>query len=157
MRDIVPLAYRLADSYNAREMRRFIAVFGLLFAAIVLGCSEEDDSAGLESSVPSGVPSGAQAVRATETRSAGNSAGAGERLFFASNCVDGLLSVTTTLEVVYAELPCDRALPEDVKGRFMGKAIALRIVPGQPAKLYIDSKEAGSVEFTVGRIWVEEL
>ena len=128
-------------------MRSSIAVFGLLLAAMTLGCSDGEDGA----AVPPRVPPGAHEVSESETRSGE------ETLFFSSDCFDGVVSVTTTVEVVYAELPCSRALPADVKERFLGKVVALRIVPGEPSKIYMDSKAAGSVEFTVGRIWLAEL
>jgi len=76
-------------------------------------------------------------------------------LFYAMTCVDGVLTIITTKETVYAELPCDRALPPEVVGRFSYVPVRVRVVTAAPAKLYIESKTAGSAEFTVGRVWIE--
>ena len=72
---------------------------------------------------------------------------------YSQSCANGLLTIATTTGIVYAELPCDRALPDDVVRRFLGKAVTIRIVPGDPGKLFVDSDTAGSVEFTVGGVW----
>jgi len=56
---------------------------------------------------------------------------------------------------LYAELPCDRALPQKVVGRFAHVPVRVRVVTAAPAKIYIESKTAGSAEFTVGRVWIE--
>ena len=76
-------------------------------------------------------------------------------LLFAMSCATDILRIATTRETVYAELPCDRALPADVANRFGGTPVRLRFAGSTPAKLYIDSKTAGSVEFTVGRVRIE--
>lgn len=136
-------------------MRWLPAALPLILSVAALACADGGD-AGPSAGLPAGLPESAEPMQTAEERPAEVAPGEGGRLFFSSDCVDGLLSVTTTREIVYAELPCDRALPPEVKERFLGKAVALRIVPGQQSKLYIESQEAGSVEFTVGRMWLVE-
>ena len=77
-------------------------------------------------------------------------------LYFAMSCADDVLTIATSRETVYAELPCDRALPGEAAARFQGLPVLIRIVPSEPGKLYLDSATAGSAEFTVGRVWLEE-
>jgi len=109
---------------------------------------------------PTSVPSAAKLVSKDQAfGSASVPAGkdrADSELFSSTNCADDILTITTNHHAVYAELPCDRALPADVSARFIDKPVQVRMVVSEPAKLYVDSSEAGSAEFTVGRIWLEE-
>ena len=75
-------------------------------------------------------------------------------LFFSSSCADGVLAIVTNHHAIYAELPCDRALPHSAQEQFLGKPLELRAVVGNPAKLFMNSAAGGSVEFTVARMWV---
>jgi hypothetical protein len=82
-------------------------------------------------------------------------AGAANESLTSMQCRDGVLEVATTRRVVYAELPCDRALSDAQSQTFLSQTVHVRVVPVSPAKLYINSTKAGSAEFTVGRIWVQ--
>jgi hypothetical protein len=86
---------------------------------------------------------------------------------FAIDCTDDVLTLATTHETVRAAIPCDRAPGGDVAGRFGGQPVALRIVPLEPdaagcpdgatcAKLFVESAVAGTLEFTVGEVTVQE-
>lgn len=101
---------------------------------------------------PAAVPAAAGQARA-EVELGAASGGDAETLA-SMNCDSGLLTITTSAHVIYAELPCDRALPDANVKPFVGQPIHVRAVPSNPAKLYLDSSAAGSVEFTVGRVWV---
>lgn len=69
-------------------------------------------------------------------------------------CADGLLTIVTTREQLFVELPCDRALPESDVQRYLAQAVELDIRIQPPAnKLILKSAVAGSVEFTTARIW----
>ena len=74
--------------------------------------------------------------------------------FFSLRCGAGLLTLGTTAGTVCAELPCDRSLPPDVVHWFQGKPLRVRAAIGQPRKLHLESSEAGTVEFTVGDVWI---
>lgn len=102
---------------------------------------------------PAGVPDTATQVR--EGLSVGDPAGGPAPLrFFAMTCDAGVMTVATDGLILYAELPCDRALPAEAVQTFLGKPVRIRVVFGQTgAKLYLESSEAGTAEFTVGSIW----
>jgi hypothetical protein len=76
------------------------------------------------------------------------------RLFFHLGCESGVLTIVTSQDQIYAELPCDRTLPRDVVEQYLGKPVQIRIVPGEQWKLFLLSDGAGSVEFTPGRVWL---
>ncbi len=89
-----------------------------------------------------------------------------ERLFFGMTCADGLLSLTTTREAVFAELPCDRFVDAAVIARFQGTRVRVTVCVPQSdcararqneeeGKLLIESPTGGSIEFTTGNIWIE--
>lgn len=105
---------------------------------------------------PGGVPAGAVIV--TGDLSFGEPAADGDpatrQLFYSQSCRDGVLVLVTDRLVIYAELPCDRALPPDRVEPFLGQPVRVRAVLGPPAKLYVESSLAGSIEFTVGRLWL---
>ena len=101
---------------------------------------------------PAAVPAKADQARA-EVELGAASGGDAETLA-SMTCADGLLTIKTSQHVIYAELSCDRALPDANVKPFVGQPIHVRSVPSNPAKLYLDSSAAGSVEFTVGRVWV---
>jgi hypothetical protein len=109
---------------------------------------------------PAGVPQAAQPVVVDrEFGSATAPAGAdpsGTELFFSMSCVRDVLAVVTNQRVLYAELPCDRALPESATSRFLGNPVQLRIALAEPAKLFLESAQAGSAQFTVGRMWMTQ-
>lgn len=76
--------------------------------------------------------------------------------FFAQACQNGLLTIVTTATTVYAELPCDRALPDSAVHRFLAQSVRIRVSPATSSKLYLESAVAGTVEFTVGGVWIVE-
>jgi hypothetical protein len=111
-----------------------------------------------EGPVPPAVP--ATAVRVVATTEFGQPSAAPDAdprttpLFFSLSCQGGVLTLVTSTSVVYAELPCDRSLPASAIQPYLGKPLHVRLVMTSPAKLYMDSSQAGSVEFTVGRVWL---
>ena len=146
------------------EMRLWAlrTVAGLALLAGAAACSDGGASTVPPASgaPPAAVPEAAELV--DENIEFGQDAAAPDapedaaHLFYAMTCVDDVLTITTTKETVYAELPCDRALPPEIAGRFAYVPVRLRVVTAAPAKLYIESETAGSAEFTVGRVWIEE-
>ncbi|MEX2247097.1 MAG: hypothetical protein WEC75_10460 [Dehalococcoidia bacterium] len=75
---------------------------------------------------------------------------------FSITCADATMTIATTKEIIYAELPCDRALPPPVVDRFAGDSVRVRVQIGEQIKLFFESSDGGSVEFTTGRIWIDE-
>ncbi len=108
---------------------------------------------------PAGVPPDASLIRADRTFGADprTPVQGAPPLLFSLGCKDGVLSIITSQIVqLYAELPCDRAVPQDVADRFAGQPVRLRLVVGGAVKLYIDSPAAGTIEFTITRAWAKE-
>jgi hypothetical protein len=140
-----------------------------LAAAIAAGCSGGGDD-GRDVVRPTTVPTQAELIDGETTF--GNAdpratAPPDERLFFDMACVDGLVSLTTTRETVFAELPCDRFVDATVIARFQGTRVRVTVCVPQSdcararqnedeGKLLIESPTGGSIEFTTGNIWIEE-
>lgn len=135
---------------------------GLLAGAVLGAACESGDEAERQPAptgvpedgqpAPAGVPEDARAIE-EDTIYAAESAD-GEQLLFHLSCDADLLLIVTTAKTIYAGLPCDRSLPRDVVERFLGKVVKISIRAGPPMKLFIESKVAGSVEFTVDGVWV---
>lgn len=70
-------------------------------------------------------------------------------------CSDGLLSIRTDVETLYASMPCDRFLPQESVDRLAGQPAAVRLETSDGLRLIIEST-AGTAEFTVLEAWVEE-
>jgi hypothetical protein len=82
--------------------------------------------------------------------------GAEQRLETLS-CADGVLTVATTGRTIRATLPCDRLPPPEVVDRFRDQPVEIEARVEQPAaKVFLRSDVAGSLEFTVGAVTVEE-
>lgn len=110
-----------------------------------------------EAAKPAAVPQEARQIRAdlqVGERSVTPGSAQTATTFYSLRCQNGLLSIATTEAVFYAELPCDRSLPDDVVRRFLAQPVTIRVKIGDPTKLYVDSAAAGSVEFTVGAVWI---
>ncbi len=71
------------------------------------------------------------------------------------SCSDDLLIARTDVETLYAQMPCDRFLPADAVDRLTGKPAAIRLDASGGLRLFIEST-AGTAEFTVLGVWVEE-
>ncbi len=104
---------------------------------------------------PAGVPAQAQLLRsAAQYGDPAGSGSAGDERLNSLNCAKDLLTITTTKHIVYAELPCDRSLPSKDAQAFLSQPVRVRAVIASPSKLYLESKTGGTVEFTIGRVWV---
>ena len=66
------------------------------------------------------------------------------------------MTVVTTHERLFVEIPCDRAVPQQVVDRFLGKPVQIRVAPDHEVKIYVESATAGSIEFTATRAWATE-
>jgi hypothetical protein len=129
----------------------------LVALALAAGCGGAGDDADPR---PAAVPASAELVDEDVTLGSPSSEGvdpAQVRALYHISCNGELLAVVTTREAAFAELPCDRALPREIADTYLGLPVELRIQPADPAKLRIRSATAGSVEFTVGRVWMEGL
>lgn len=132
-------------------------VVSALAATALLSITACSSSGSGNTKPPAGVPNDATFV--AKDLSLGVPGGAAEtaadqRLFFHIGCTDGILVIVTTRETVYAELPCDRAVPRSIAERFLGKSVRIRVVT-KSSKLFVESTTAGSIEFTIGRAWIQ--
>ena len=67
-----------------------------------------------------------------------------------------MLAVATSQVLeLYAELSCDGSVPESGASHFAGHPVRVRLTV-DTWKLYIDSPSAGTIEFTVMRVWAKE-
>jgi hypothetical protein len=142
-------------------MIRLIAVVAAIFVTSVAigGCSGDDGGGDPLVIVvqPSVVPASADLVE-SETVIGTEAAGPGERRLSNFTCADGVVTVATTVETIYAELPCDRFVtPEQAaQVRDVAVLITIRPVPDGLSKLIIRSETRASIEFTIGHAWVVE-
>jgi hypothetical protein len=74
----------------------------------------------------------------------------------AAACEDGVMALTTSVEAIYALLPCDRFWDDDTAGFFVGQTAAITLEIGSDRKrILIETVEGAQAEFTVEGIWVE--
>jgi hypothetical protein len=108
---------------------------------------------------PAGVPDSAQPVlddfSVGRTSAPQDEAAAGSHIFYSLTCADDLLTIATTHETVYAQLPCDRSPPDAVVHPFFAKSVRLRIVRGNPLTLFVESDTGGTIAFTVPVVWID--
>jgi hypothetical protein len=104
---------------------------------------------------PDGVPRTAAAVTAPVSIGSLVAGAPDARLFYNLRCEAALLTVATTREVVYAELPCRRYwLPDVVMRPYLGRAVQIEIGAGGTMILRIFSAP-GPIRFETGSIWIE--
>lgn len=104
---------------------------------------------------PKGVPADAQQLLADAQFGDAANAGRNGQKLVSLSCKDSVITIALTTNVFFAELPCDRTLPEKNVKMFLGKPLLVRVVVAAPSKLHMQSNAAGTVEFTVGRVWVQ--
>ena len=151
-----------------RSVKTAVLAVGLLILAATMACSNGSSkgaasptrgSAGLlVQGKPAGVPATARAAMDSVTLGTEdtNAVAADQlRVFDNLACADGLLIVATSRESLYAELPCDRSPPDAAVRPFVATAVQLGFVAGQPAKLFVESKAAGTIQFSVPGIWID--
>jgi hypothetical protein len=146
--------WAIIEREGAGQTRRGIGAAAAalaLLGTILYGCTE--DGSPPAAPAPTIISTVALPAREGKLFDDGDS----DHRLFSLNCMDGILTIATTKGVVDAELPCDRSLPPDVVERFAGRPIEVRYEAGPPGKLFLMSIEAGSVEFTVGRVWVRRI
>lgn len=135
-----------------RRVARRIAILAGLLTTLGFGAACQDGDGGRPGSTPA--PGQPQSTERDVIYPA--SSASGDQLLFNLTCTESMLTLVTTVRIVYAALPCDRLLPADVVKRFLGQSVEI-VIRGDPAtKLLFTSKTAGSVEFTVSDVQVED-
>jgi hypothetical protein len=163
MSDMTTLPFR--PNLRTLTLALVLALGGGLLAA----CSDADDpdspDAGptslprvSEGARPANLPAAARLVDSDLSvgqTSSGGLAREQQHLLFTLACSGDLLSLITTHETVYAELPCERTLPPTLLAPFTQQPVQIRVRIGEPSKLFFENSVQGTVEFTVGQVWIE--
>ena len=113
-----------------------------------------------ESARPSAVPSSAQPVTSDvefgQLASAVSTTPEAPHIFYALSCRDHLLTVATTRETIYAELPCEQyPLSDDVVRPYLGEPVRVRVTREPQTTLIIQVISPGAVQFVADRVWIE--
>lgn len=66
------------------------------------------------------------------------------RTLLSASCIDNVLYLRTSAELVTASMPCDRMVPQAIIDKFVSQTIAVRYAD---ARLTMESVTAGTVEF----------
>ena len=81
----------------------------------------------------------------------------GEQRLSDVTCSAGVLSIDTSLRTVRATVAsCELLPPEDAISRFRDQPTEIEVAAGTPAKIFVRSDAAGSLEFTAAAVSVEE-
>ncbi len=120
-------------------------------AAVVAATSTEapTPAATATPSRPAAVPPTAQTV---EHNIVLGDVADGLHFFERMSCQDGITTIVTSKETVYAEIPCSQLLPDATLARLRGQVVRIRVVDGT---LIMESLFVASFRFDVGRVWLE--
>jgi hypothetical protein len=81
-----------------------------------------------------------------------------QHLFYALRCDDGLLTVATTHEVVYATVACVRYwIPDDVVRPFLGKPVRTTVDRDGIVTVSFRTLAGGTMRFEAEGVWLERL
>ncbi len=73
-----------------------------------------------------------------------------------ATCQDDLMVIDTSVETIYAALPCDRFWGADTRDVFLNAQVAIVLeVTETRFRVLIETLTGASAEFTVAGIWVE--
>ena len=151
-----PVGVRTRRPLDFGTMPRRMSMIALLLLVLLVvagGCG--DDGAESDSATPRPTAVPPQATPIVGDATIGSVDGSGDQFVFASiTCANDVLAIDTDRGTVYAGLPCDRSLPEDVTSSFEGAGVVMRIVGGPPQKLFLDIESGESVEFTIDGVWI---
>lgn len=139
----------LRTSRFDKALATLAAAVVLASASLVSGC--DDDESGDPNT---GSPAASNVTPVATIFPA--SEGGEEQLFFTLACDADTITITTTLRIVRAALPCDRLPPADVIERFQLEPTEIEVRPGPPGKILLRAEAGGSLEFTVEDVRVEE-
>jgi hypothetical protein len=109
---------------------------------------------------PEAVPDSADTVR--EPRTLGVAAPPAvtplglQHVFRSLSCAGDVLTVVTSRETLYADLSCSRyGLLDATAVPMRNLPVHIRIEPGTPALLLVETADAGRIELPVGRVWMD--
>jgi hypothetical protein len=75
-----------------------------------------------------------------------------------ASCQDGLLTLETSSETIYAALDCGSFWDEQTAPHFLGQQAALTLEAGSSRfRILIETIDGAQAEFTVGGVWIQPL
>jgi hypothetical protein len=105
---------------------------------------------------PDGVPASATLV-AGDLVLPGTAPNEPPRIFYSLSCNGNLLTVSTTREIVYARLPCNRYwLPDEVVRPFLAQLVTIRVTDSEPSALSFTAPGAGVARFEAAAVWITD-
>ena len=111
-----------------------------------------------EANRPAEVPS--SAVRVTSALDLGDAASTTGApiealdIMYAFSCRDGLVTIATTRETLYAERPCERVPPDEAFRTYLSRPVLIRISGGDLQQLSLNTDTVGGLGFSASRIWL---
>ncbi|MEX2158395.1 MAG: hypothetical protein WEB04_03245 [Dehalococcoidia bacterium] len=71
-------------------------------------------------------------------------------------CQDGLLTIETSSETIYAALDCSSFWDEAIAASFLGQPAAITLeASGTRFRVLIETLDGAQAEFTVGGVWLQ--
>lgn len=73
-----------------------------------------------------------------------------------ASCQDGLLTIETSSETIYASLDCGSFWDEPTAANFLGQPAAITLeASGTRFRVLIETLDGAQAEFTVGGVWLQ--
>jgi hypothetical protein len=83
---------------------------------------------------------------------------ADQHFFYTLRCDDGVLTVTTTHEIVYATVECSQYwIPDDVVRPFLGEPVRVTVDQGDVVVASFMTIAGGTLRFDAGGVWLVAL
>lgn len=77
------------------------------------------------------------------------------RVLLTAACQDGVMTLFTDQEDIFAALPCDRFWNDETVQAFSSQEVAIRLtVDTTRFQIFVETLTGGQAEFTVGGIWI---
>jgi hypothetical protein len=122
----------------------------VVIATLAVACDRTDQ----RSPPPSPVPQTAQRM-STDSMLGDTTADGTERALLSFECDDDLLTITTSIETIYALFPCTGAPDQDWLEPFLGQPLAIVVDANDVTRVHLRPVTGGSIEFSTGGIWHE--
>jgi hypothetical protein len=136
---------------NTGKLRaiRLLALILVMIGVVLFSACSDDEDDGVSTPQAEATPSPVATIFPA-------SEGSEQQVFFTLSCESATLTITTTLRTIRASLPCDRLPPTQVIERFHEEPTEIEVLPGSPGKIFLRADAAGSLEFTVEDVSVDE-
>jgi hypothetical protein len=119
-----------------------------IIATAVVACDGTDERI----PPPSPVPQTAQRM-STDLMLSETTADGTERALISFECDGDLLSITTSVETIYALFPCTGAPDQDWLEPFLGQQLTIVIDANDMTRVHLRPVLGGSIEFSSSGVW----